>query len=48
MTISLNCIEKNYSVLLKLFKALKLFEAPMTDSSGRDQGNDILWALASL
>ena len=37
MTISLSCIEKNYSVLLKLF------EAPsMTASSGRDQGNDIL------
>lgn len=49
ITISLNCIEKNYSMLLKLFEALTLFEAPsMTHSSGRDQGNDILWALASL
>ena len=43
MTISLNYIEKIYSVLLKLS------EAPsMTDSSGRDQGNDTLRALASL
>lgn len=49
MTISLNCIEKIYSVLLKLFETLRLFEASsMTDSSGRDQGNDTLRALASL